>query len=594
MKEEKRKGGIILQVAVLFALGILITGIVTFMSQYTNSDANVKLQAEIRSAEIAKEVDLAVREYPAFRWLLSYWYEHYDQLDIEYDADYGEGTKTEEKYRVFKEHNPDIQLKYIGPQEIRALPEEDQKLYAEICYSWLINRIDQIKLTHKIDYLFCVLTDPPYDTQFFLFSGADPGAVRGTHYEEVYTLGTTVHVGESQQEAMRSALRQNGYLANAGGYVDYYTFLCNLDDHKVLIGMTYSLSRLAKDIDALAWRGTAHAVSYQLVLSLLCLVLIFFYVLKPLKSVQENIRLYKSTKDSKIVGSNLASVKPHNEIGQLSEDVIELTAELDQHMAELETITAEKERITTELGLATRLQAAFIPHVFPPFPDRREFELYASMDPAREVGGDFYDFFLIDEDHLCLLIADVSGKGIPAALFMMVSKIILQSCAMLGQSAADILTKTNEAICSNNQEGMFVTVWLGILEISSGKLTAANAGHEYPILKQADSSFALFKDRHGFVIGGMDGMKYKEYTLQLHPGDKLFLYTDGVPEATAADNSMFGAARMLSALNEAPEASPAALLRAVRKAVDDFVQEAEQFDDLTMLCLEYKGKDNVQ
>ena len=594
MKEEKRKGGIILQVAVLFALGILITGIVTFMSQYTNSDANVKLQAEIRSAEIAKEVDLAVREYPAFRWLLSYWYEHYDELDIEYDADYAEGTKTEEKYRLFKEHNPDIQLKYIGPQEIRALPEEDQKLYAEICYSWLINRIDQIKLTHKIDYLFCVLTDPPYDTQFFLFSGADPGAVRGTHYEEVYTLGTTVHVGESQQEAMRSALRQNGYLANAGGYVDYYSFLCNLGDHKVLIGMTYSLSRLAKDIDALAWRGTAQAVSYQLVLSLLCLVLIFFYVLKPLKSVQENIRLYKNTKDSKTVESNLASVKLHNEIGQLSEDVIELTAELDQHMAELETITAEKERITTELGLATRLQAAFIPHVFPPFPDRREFELYASMDPAREVGGDFYDFFLIDEDHLCLLIADVSGKGIPAALFMMVSKIILQSCAMLGQSAADILTKTNEAICSNNQEGMFVTVWLGILEISSGKLTAANAGHEYPVLKQADGSFALFKDRHGFVIGGMDGMKYKEYTLQLHPGDKLFLYTDGVPEATAADNSMFGAARMLSALNEAPEASPKELLRAVRKAVDDFVQEAEQFDDLTMLCLEYKGKDSVQ
>ena len=593
MKEEKRKGGIILQVAVLFALGILITGIVTFMSQYTNSDANVKLQAEIRSAEIAKEVDLAVREYPAFRWLLSYWYEHYDELDIEYDADYGEGTKTEEKYRLFKEHNPDIQLKYIGPQEVRALPEEDQKLYAEICYSWLINRIDQIKLTHKIDYLFCVLTDPPYDTQFFLFSGADPGAVRGTHYEEVYTLGTTVHVGESQQEAMRSALRQNGYLANAGGYVDYYSFLCNLGDHKVLIGMTYSLSRLAKDIDALAWRGTAQAVSYQLVLSLLCLVLIFFYVLKPLKSVQENIRLYKNTKDSKTVESNLASVKLHNEIGQLSEDVIELTAELDQHMAELETITAEKERITTELGLATRLQAAFIPHVFPPFPDRREFELYASMDPAREVGGDFYDFFLIDEDHLCLLIADVSGKGIPAALFMMVSKIILQSCAMLGQSAADILTKTNEAICSNNQEGMFVTVWLGILEISSGKLTAANAGHEYPVLKQADGSFALFKDRHGFVIGGMDGMKYKEYTLQLHPGDKLFLYTDGVPEATAADNSMFGAARMLSALNEAPEASPKELLRAVRKAVDDFVQEAEQFDDLTMLCLEYKGKDSV-
>ena len=592
MREEKRRGGIILQVAVLFALGILITGIVTFMSQYRNSYANVKLQAEVRSAEIAEEVDLAVREYPAFRWLLSYWHENAEQLDIEYDADYGEGTKTEEKYRTFKERNPGTQLKYIGPQEIRALPEEDQKLYAEICYSWLINRIDQIKHTHQIDYLFCVLTDPPYDTQFFLFSGAEPGAVRGTNYEEVYTLGTTVHVGESQQEAMRSALRQNGYLANAGGYVDYYSFLCNLGDHKVLIGMTYSLSRLAKDVDALAWRGTAQAMSYQLVLSVLCLMLIYYYVLKPLKSVQENIRLYKNTKDSKTVESNLAEVKPRNEIGQLSEDVIELTAELDQHMAELETITAEKERITTELSLATRLQTAFIPHVFPPFPDRHEFELYASMDPAREVGGDFYDFFLSDEDHLGLVIADVSGKGVPAALFMMASKIILQSYAAMGMAPAEILTRTNEAICANNEEEMFVTAWVGILELSTGRLTAANAGHEYPAVKKPDGQFELLKDKHGFVIGGMSGAVYKEYELQLEPGSKVFVYTDGVPEAMGGEaaREMFGTGRMLEALNNAPKAHPKEIVSQVRGAMEAFVKDAEQFDDITMLCVEYRGE----
>lgn len=148
-------------------------------------------------------------------------------------------------------------------------------------------------------------------------------------------------------------------------------------------------------------------------------------------------------------------VKPHNEIEQLSEDAIELTSELDRYRSQLETITAEKERITTELALATRLQAAFVPHIFPPFPGGREFDLYAVMDPAREGGGDFYDFFLIDEDHLCVVMAAVSGKGIPAALFRMVSKVILQSCAMLGKSAAEVLTRTNEAICSNNQEGMF-------------------------------------------------------------------------------------------------------------------------------------------
>ena len=260
----------------------------------------------------------------------------------------------------------------------------------------------------------------------------------------------------------------------------------------------------------------------------------------------------------------------------------------EKHRAE-----TEKQRITSELDMAGRIQNGSLPHQFPPFPDRHEFDLYASMDPAREVGGDFYDFFLVDDDHLCLVMADVSGKGIPAALFMMVSKAILQSGAIHGSSPAEILGKTNEAICGNNQEEMFVTVWLGILEISTGIITAANAGHEYPALMKR-GSFALVKDRHGLVIGALEGAKYKEYEISLSPGDKLFLYTDGVPEATDAQQQMFGTDRMLTALNEDPAASPAQILDNVRRSVDGFVQDAEQFDDLTMLCLEYRGPDGAQ
>ncbi|MBQ1850455.1 MAG: serine/threonine-protein phosphatase, partial [Lachnospiraceae bacterium] len=175
------------------------------------------------------------------------------------------------------------------------------------------------------------------------------------------------------------------------------------------------------------------------------------------------------------------------------------------------------------------------------------------------------------------------------ALFMMASKIILANNAMIGKSPAQILTDTNAAICSNNREEMFVTVWLGILELTTGKLTAANAGHEYPVLKKSDGTFELYKDKHGFVIGGMDGVRYKEYELTLEPGSKLFLYTDGVPEATAADDEQFGTERMVNALNLDPSAAPEQILKNVRKAVDEFVKEAEQFDDLTMLCLEYNG-----
>ena len=250
-------------------------------------------------------------------------------------------------------------------------------------------------------------------------------------------------------------------------------------------------------------------------------------------------------------------------------------------------------RIESELNLASSIQADMLPNIFPAFPDRKEFDIYATMDPAKEVGGDFYDFFLVDDDHLCMVMADVSGKGVPAALFMMASKIILANNAMMGKSPARILTDTNSAICSNNREEMFVTVWIGILEISTGKLTAANAGHEYPVIKHANGGFELFKDTHGFVIGGMDGLNYKEYELTLEPGSKIFLYTDGVPEATDPEGKMFGIERMLASLNGDTAASPEEILKNMRGAVDEFVKEAEQFDDLTMLCAEYKGDHTI-
>lgn len=285
--------------------------------------------------------------------------------------------------------------------------------------------------------------------------------------------------------------------------------------------------------------------------------------------------------------SNL-NIHTGDEIENLSLAMADMERELTEYEANLTRITAEKERIGVELSLATKIQASMLPHVFPPFPNRSEFDLYASMEPAREVGGDFYDFFLVDEDHLCLVIADVSGKGIPAALFMMISKTILQSVAMLGNNVSEILNRTNEALSTNNQVQMFVTVWLGMLEISTGKLTTANAGHEYPILKRADGKFEFVKDIHGFVIGGDPDSEYKEYEIQMHAGDKLFVYTDGVTEAIDAEGEMFGTERLLDALNQKGEESPKDIINQVRSSVKGFVKDAEQFDDLTMLCIEYK------
>ena len=307
-------------------------------------------------------------------------------------------------------------------------------------------------------------------------------------------------------------------------------------------------------------------------------------IVTPILDLTEKVR--------QVEGDNLDfhwTMETGDETQMLAGSFESLTERMKSYISDIRSITAEKERIGTELALATRIQADMLPNVFPAFPDRRDFDIYASMDPAKEVGGDFYDFFLVDEDHLALVIADVSDKGVPAALFMMVSKILIQNQAMSGLSPARVLEKVNDQICANNREEMFVTVWLGILDLKTGKLTAANAGHEYPAWKKPDGHFELIKDRHGFVIGGMPDMTYREYEWQLEPGAKIFVYTDGVPEAGSGSNDLFGTERMLQALREAEEGTPEEVLGAVDRAVANFVKGAPQSDDLTMLCLQYFG-----
>ena len=283
------------------------------------------------------------------------------------------------------------------------------------------------------------------------------------------------------------------------------------------------------------------------------------------------------------------TIKNTDEIGQLADAIDRMELQVHDYVSHLTRVTAEKERISTELSLAARIQMDMIPSVFPAFPDRKDFDIYASVEPAREIGGDFYNFFLIDETHLCAIIADVSGKGVPAALFMMASTIVLVDNARMGKSPAEILKSANEAICATNREEMFVTVWLGILDLETGKLTTANAGHEYPYLKQPGGAYKMVSDPHSFVVGGLEGIVYRNYEIMMEPGARLFVYTDGVVEATDKDEVLFGTERLLNALNKEPDAEPEKLLANVKESVDRFVADAEQFDDMTMLCLEYNG-----
>ena len=269
----------------------------------------------------------------------------------------------------------------------------------------------------------------------------------------------------------------------------------------------------------------------------------------------------------------------------LADSFRSLTERMKTYIENIQRITAERERIGAELNVAAQIQADMLPCIFPPFPDKKGIDIYAHMAPAKEVGGDFYDFFLLDDDHLALVMADVSGKGVPAALFMVISKTLIKDHAQITRSPKVILEKVNNILMENNAEEMFVTVWLGIMEISTGKITAANAGHEYPVVRGADGSFTLIKDKHGIVVGAMEDIKYRQYEMEIEPGGCLFLYTDGIPEATNEQEEMFGTGRMLDALNQEPNASPEKLLSNVMTSVNAFVGSASQFDDMTMLAM---------
>ena len=284
---------------------------------------------------------------------------------------------------------------------------------------------------------------------------------------------------------------------------------------------------------------------------------------------------------------NVPPIRTGDEVELLADSFRKMEEDMISYIREFMKATAEKERIGAELNVATQIQADMLPRIFPAFPERQEFEVYATMNPAKEVGGDFYDFFLVDDDHLAVVIADVSGKGVPAALFMVIAKTLIKNHAQNRETPGEVFTQTNAQLCEGNDAGLFVTAWMGVLEISTGKFVYVNAGHNPPLLKRAGGQYEWLKSRPGFVLAGMEGIRYRENTLELMPGDTLYLYTEGVTEATSSAQELYGEERLQAALNEASELPVSQLLPRIKNCIDTFVGDAEQFDDITMLGLQY-------
>ncbi len=311
------------------------------------------------------------------------------------------------------------------------------------------------------------------------------------------------------------------------------------------------------------------------------LYVLIYHLIKT--RIVDNIRRINASL-AEITGGDLdvvVDVRSNEEFASLSDDINATVVTLKRYIDEAAA------RLDQELEFARTIQHSALPGVFPPFPTRNELDIYAQMFTAKEVGGDFYDFYFVDPTHLAFLVADVSGKGIPAAMFMMTAKTLLKNYAESGREVQDVFTLTNEKLCESNEANMFVTAWMGILDLKTGIVDYANAGHNPPLLRHGDGSFEYLRSRPGLVLAGMEGIRYRQNSVSLAPGDALFLYTDGVTEANDASGTLYGEARLLQLLNSANATCAQALCEAVRQDLDGFVGSAPQFDDITMLALRY-------
>ena len=468
------------------------------------------------------------------------------------------------------------------PSILRSCPTRRRLFYAKQGYWTLFYNTQTFRETYSFDALSVIRTGAgrPYTV---ITSAGSREEIDAAFIENVISAETDSNRTIDKYLSGQSTAPEFGMTSVADGTSWYVGYVPLSDGYALCI-----LSNLEQFGSALS-RQQLRSILYSIISFAIVVAVLSWFIYqktaKPIAKMQKIVRNYTEDKDTERIVTELQGIRVGNEIGILAGDISTLAVEMKRHTDENVRLAAEKQRVSTELDLAANIQKNALPVVTAGFLEGKNLDLSTFMKPAKEVGGDFYDFFMLDDDHLALVIADVSGKGVPAAMFMMMSKIHIHNYANMGLSPAEVLMKANNAIAQTNKAGMFVTVWFGILEISTGKLRAANAGHEYPVLRQPGGQYELLKDKHGFVLGGLPNIKYTEYELELRPGGTLFVYTDGVPEATNAAQEMFGPDRMLEAMNALDDDSTDALIDTVHRAAVCFERDEPQFDDMTMLAV---------
>lgn len=475
--------------------------------------------------------------------------------------------------------------------------EEYRELFAHIdtgtggTYDYLLHMLATYIKSGDIDDIYLAMIDKENKAMVYMVDPSEDGHIYIGEWESVTDEFVNVCLNWNGKGMMYDIEKNPKY-----GWVCTSGYPIRDDNNGKIVAFVFVDVTINNVIDELI----NYLIKITLALLIVTAAITFFlsqYMKKnitvPINTVAEAAKAYAADKQSgtsKTDHFTDLNLNTNDEIGNLGTIMAKMEQDILSYEENITRIAAENERISAELDLAAHIQLSALPSEFPAFPDRKEFDLFASMTPAREVGGDFYDFFLLGEDKLALVIADVSGKGVPAALFMMSSKMLINNFALYGESPAAIISTVNERICLNNENCMFVTVWLGILEISTGKLTFCNAGHTSPAIIKSDGRTELIGYEHNTAVGVMNGMPYNDKVIQLASGDMIFVYTDGVTEATDAEEKMYSEERMVDILASVKDVSPEKLINAVKSDVETFVGDAPQFDDITMLSVRYYGK----
>lgn len=456
-------------------------------------------------------------------------------------------------------------------------------------FTTLYDTLYKIKTANNVLSLYISYMDSESMTGIYIIDAdkTETGCPTGT-WDIIYPQNyEAMKHPENGFEAYITDTEEYGWLCSAGAAV--------LDDSGKAVAHVFtdiSMESVMADRQAFLMRLCAILIGITTVITLALIKVVNTALVKPINSLASAASSYVEAKEEGEVSAlALLDIHTGDEVENLSHALKRMERDINGYIENLTHVTAEKERIGAELSVATHIQASMLPCIFPAFPNRREFDIYATMTPAKEVGGDFYDFFLVDDDHLAVVIADVSGKGVPAALFMVIAKTLIKDHTQSGKPPEEVFTEVNRQLCEANDENLFVTAWMGVLEISTGKLVYVNAGHNPPVIGRKNGETEFLRSRPGFVLAGLDFTKYRAGSLELMPGDLLYLYTDGVTEAMNTAQELYGEERLKRTLDANVSAAPEEIFKAVKKDLDDFVADAPQFDDITMLAMRYLGRE---